>query len=79
MLDIIDLVVNSHGEHSNHVGSSEATETAESFLTQIEPWRVADSKEDWLMTISKEHKKSEAEDTYVIISLTTILWQESCG
>jgi hypothetical protein len=57
MFSIDNLVPDRHGTDSDEISSRESTKTAESFLTEMNPWWMADSKEDRLLRISRKFTK----------------------
>ena len=58
MLIELEVVLDDHEEADEKVGGSETSEGDQSLLANGNPWRVADTKEDGLLTVS--HKADEA-------------------
>lgn len=49
----LDLVVKNHEKTDEKVASSDKSKCDQGLLADHDPWRVADSKEDWLEILAE--------------------------
>lgn len=52
MLIEFEIIVDDHRKTDKEVGGSDASESDQSVLTDGDPWRVADTQKDGLVTVS---------------------------
>lgn len=52
MLINLEIIVDDHDEANEKVGGSDTSKNDQSLLADGDPWRVADTQEDGLSTVS---------------------------